>query len=151
MLVDYLTFHCSASRPAQAAKQTAADIDRMHRERGFRKIGYHFFVRVDGTREIGRPLTQVGAHVSGHNIGNIGVCYAGGLDSKGQPADTRTLAQKAELRKIRDELVALKPNLKKPGRIKGHRDWSPDLDKDGKVEKHEWLKACPCFDVETEL
>jgi hypothetical protein len=24
---------------------------------------------------------------------------------------------------------------------------SPDLDRDGKVEPHEWLKMCPCFDV----
>jgi hypothetical protein len=34
---------------------------------------------------------------------------------------------------------------------KGHRDWSPDLDHDGKVEPHEWLKMCPCFDVATQL
>jgi N-acetylmuramoyl-L-alanine amidase len=31
--------------------------------------------------------------------------------------------------------------------VKGHRDWSPDLDGDGVIEKHEWLKDCPCFEV----
>lgn len=151
MIINNLTFHCSASRPAQARTQTAADIDRMHRERGFAKIGYHYFVRYDGTIEKGRPDIQVGAHVAGHNTGNLGVCYAGGLDDNGNPKDTRTPQQKASLRLIAGQLIAKHPNLKKEGALKGHRDWSPDLDKDGKIEKHEWLKDCPCFDVATEL
>lgn len=151
MIVNYLTFHCSASRPKAAQTQTAKDIDAMHKARGFRKIGYHFFVRYDGTREVGRSLDEIGAHVEGHNVGNIGVCYAGGLDANGKAADTRTEAQKKELRKIRDEMLAKFPNLAKPKRVKGHRDWSSDLDKDGKIERHEWMKECPCFDVETEL
>lgn len=149
--INYLTFHCSASRPKAAQTQTAKDINAMHKARGWSGIGYHFFVRTDGTREVGRSLATVGAHVGGHNTGNIGICYAGGLDANGNAADTRTDAQKTELRKLRDELVKKYPNLSKPGRIKGHRDWSPDLDKDGVVEKHEWMKECPCFDVATEL
>jgi N-acetyl-anhydromuramyl-L-alanine amidase AmpD len=35
--------------------------------------------------------------------------------------------------------------------VLGHRDLSPDKDGDGVVEKHEWVKACPCFDVKTQL
>jgi N-acetylmuramoyl-L-alanine amidase len=31
--------------------------------------------------------------------------------------------------------------------VVGHRDLSPDLDKDGLVEPHEWMKQCPCFDA----
>jgi N-acetylmuramoyl-L-alanine amidase len=31
--------------------------------------------------------------------------------------------------------------------VKGHRDWSPDLDGDGEIEQNEWLKDCPCFNV----
>lgn len=31
--------------------------------------------------------------------------------------------------------------------IVGHRDLSPDKDGDGVVERHEWLKRCPNFDV----
>lgn len=150
-VINYLTFHCSAAKPTQAKTQTASDINAMHKARGFRKIGYHFFVRYDGTREVGRSLDEVGAHVAGHNTGNIGVCYAGGLDANGNAADTRSEAQKKELRKIFNEMVTKFPNLNKPGHVKGHRDWSPDLDKDGKVEQHEWMKECPCFDVETEL
>lgn len=151
MIVEYLTFHCSASKPAAALKQTAADIDAMHKARGFNKIGYHYFVRYDGTIEKGRPDIQVGAHVQGHNTGNLGVCYAGGLDENGKPKDTRSPQQKAALRNLAGVLMSKYPNLRLPGRMKGHRDWSPDLDHDGVIEKHEWLKDCPCFDVATEL
>ncbi len=31
--------------------------------------------------------------------------------------------------------------------ILGHRDLSPDLDKDGVVEPNEWMKQCPCFNA----
>lgn len=151
MTADYITIHCSASRPRQARTQTARDIDAMHKARGFRMIGYHWFVRYDGTIEKGRDEDEIGAHVSGHNRGNIGICYAGGLDEDGKPADTRTEAQKAALRGIVHQVQSRHPKTQGKGRVKGHRDWSPDLDRDGKVERHEWLKDCPCFDVESEL
>jgi len=31
--------------------------------------------------------------------------------------------------------------------IKGHRDYSPDLNGNGVIERNEWLKICPGFDV----
>ena len=34
--------------------------------------------------------------------------------------------------------------------IQGHRDFSPDLNKDGKITPNEWIKLCPCFDAKTE-
>jgi len=34
--------------------------------------------------------------------------------------------------------------------IVGHRDLSPDKDGDGIVERHEWLKLCPCFSAREE-
>jgi len=29
----------------------------------------------------------------------------------------------------------------------GHRDTSPDLNKDGKISSSEYIKSCPCFDA----
>lgn len=141
--IDLIVFHTSAVGPAAAKKQTAADIDRMHKQRGFRKIGYHYFIRFDGTLEIGRPEAEIGAHVEGHNSRSIGVCYAGGLGPDGKPADTRSAAQRATMATLARDLRGRYRNA----RMCGHRDLSPDLDRDGKVEPHEWLKACPCFDV----
>ena len=91
----------------------------------------------------GEPEDEVGAHVAGFNAYSIGVCYAGGLDKNGKSKDTRTQAQKAALLRVVIGLIHKYPGAK----VCGHRDLSPDKDKDGKVERHEWLKDCPCFDV----
>lgn len=139
--IDLVVIHCAATREGQVI--TVKDIDQMHRQRGFSGVGYHRFIRLDGTIERGRADEIPGAHVAGHNSYSIGICYAGGLDKDGKPKDTRTPAQKASMRKLVDEYLAKYPGAK----VLGHRDLSPDLDRDGKVETHEWLKACPCFDV----
>ena len=62
---DTIIIHCSATRAGQDF--TAADIDRWHRQRGFRSIGYHFVVRLDGTVEPGRDVALDGAHCTGWN------------------------------------------------------------------------------------
>ncbi len=139
--IDLIVIHCAATPAGRVV--TAADIDRMHRARGFAKIGYHYFIRLDGTRETGRAESEVGAHVAGFNTRSIGICYAGGIDAKGQPLDTRTPAQHAEMRKLVAELKVRFPKA----RVVGHRDLSPDKNGDGVISKYEWLKACPCFDV----
>ena len=45
--------------------------------------------------EPGRPEFMIGAHCLNHNAHSIGICYEGGLDIRGQPADTCTPEQKA--------------------------------------------------------
>ena len=35
--------------------------------------------------------------------------------------------------------------------VAGHRDFSPDLNGNGEIEPHEWIKMCPCFDVRAEF
>ena len=62
--------------------------------RGFRDIGYHFYITRDGEIHRGRALEKVGAHCRNHNAHSVGVCYEGGLDANGKPKDTRTLEQK---------------------------------------------------------
>ena len=81
-----------------------ADIDRWHKARGWRCIGYHFVVYRDGTVHPGRPVEQIGAHTSNHNARSIGICYVGGLDASGRPKDTRTPQQRAALRRLVSDL-----------------------------------------------
>ena len=45
--------------------------------RGWCDIGYHFLVTDDGQVYEGRPLHFNGAHVGGHNSGNIGISFVG--------------------------------------------------------------------------
>ena len=92
---DAIIIHCSATRAEQDI--TAADIESWHRARGFWTIGYHYVIRLDGTIEPGRDVTLDGAHCMGWNKRAIGICYVGGLDKDGRPADTRTDAQRTAL------------------------------------------------------
>lgn len=144
--INKIVIHCSATREGQP--HNAADIERWHKAQGWKKIGYHYVVLLDGTIEKGREEAEVGSHVKGHNSDSIGVVYIGGLAANGvTPKDTRTDAQKAALLSLIKLLKAKYPEAK----VMGHRDLSPDKDKDGVVEPHEWLKACPSFDVSSWL
>lgn len=130
--INYIIVHCSATRVTQDV--TVEDIDRMHRERGYvRGIGYHYYVCKDGKIYEGRPLEWNGAHCRGWNAVSLGVCYEGGLDAQGKPADTRTMAQKASMLSLLEVLKDRYPEA----HIMGHRDTGAK-------------KECPCFDAETE-
>ena len=91
--IKEIIIHCSATK--EGRNFTVADIDRWHRERGMRCIGYHFVIYRDGSIHVGRAIEEVGAHCKGHNSISIGICYIGGLSKKGKPKDTRTRDQKA--------------------------------------------------------
>jgi len=130
--IKALTVHCSATGPS--INWRAKDIDRAHRLRGFLRIGYHYVIGRDGLLETGRPENMVGAHVEGHNTGNIGICMIGGVAADGKtPQNNFTPEQFKTLRKLLVDLLAKYPKAE----IKGHRDW-PGVRKD-----------CPCFDVKT--
>ena len=139
--IDSIIVHCSATKAGQDF--TATDIDRWHRERGFNGIGYHYVIRLDGKLEKGRDVALAGAHCKGWNERSVGICYIGGLDENGRPADTRTNAQKRVLYQIIMDLQREYNILQ----VLGHRDTSPDLNGDGVIEPYEYVKACPCFDV----
>ena len=93
--ITEIIIHCSATKEGMDFR--AKDIDAWHKAKGWAGIGYHFVIDLDGTIEQGRPINQVGAHCYGHNKNSIGVCYIGGLDSRGKPKDTRTEAQKVTM------------------------------------------------------
>ena len=130
--ITLIVIHCSSVRPHQ--RSSAKDIDGWHKDKGWKGIGYHFVVRRDGTVETGRPLSEVGAHVVGHNRYSIGICYEGGLDAAGEAADTRTPEQVRALRELVERCHARFPRAL----ILGHRDLDPG-------------KKCPCFDAVSEF
>lgn len=139
-----IIIHCTAT--VEGRDHDISEVARWHQQRRFKSIGYHYVIKLDGTRQVGRPESAVGAHVSGHNAGSIGIAYVGGLGRDAKPKDTRTAKQKAELLRLLRELRARYPKA----RIRGHRDFSKDLNKDGKITPNEWMKACPSFDAQSE-
>jgi N-acetyl-anhydromuramyl-L-alanine amidase AmpD len=88
----------------------------------------------------------VGAHCTGYNARSIGICYEGGLDGNGNLKDTRTQAQKEALRTLL-RILCGKYGIRD---ILGHRDTSPDTNKNDVLEPGEWIKGCPSFDAKTE-
>ena len=89
--VRFLVIHCSATRADR--NYTDKQLMRDHKKRGFRTVGYHFYVHKDGSSTQFRKLLEVGAHARPYNRCSIGICYEGGLDDEGRPADTLTRAQ----------------------------------------------------------
>ena len=59
---------------------SAEDVDRVHRNRGFDGIGYHFLILRDGSLQRGRDINRSGAHALRRNANSIGVAFVGGIN-----------------------------------------------------------------------
>ncbi len=71
---------------AAAVSCTAQDIHTWHLNNQWAGIGYHYFVRKDGSVYRGRPENTVGAHAGGHNSDSVGVCFEGNFETEMMPA-----------------------------------------------------------------
>lgn len=100
---------------------SAAEIREWHKQRGFRDIGYHMVIRLDGSIEHGRAWHDDGAHARGHND-DLGVALVGtGPDFTPEQLQT--------LEAVCIFLVRYYPD----GEIRGHKDLA--------------ATECPGFDV----
>ena len=127
--IESLVVHCSAT-PSDM-EIGVEDIDRWHRERGWRKVGYHYVITRSGVIQFGRCHNEVGAHARGHNTSSVGICLVGGVDSDQQPEENYTPEQYEALDVLLEVLVLAYPNAT----VLGHCDL-PGV-----------TKECPCFDV----
>lgn len=127
--IEFLTIHCAATpegRDVRAATIEEWDIAK------FGQKSYHHIVELDGNDHLSLNDSIRGAHVGGHNTGNIGICYVGGMDAHmAAPKDTRTAAQRETLERLVREYAAKYPSII----IRGHNEW-PGV-----------TKACPSFSV----
>ena len=130
--INLIVIHCSATRCDRSFPMEA--LAACHRARGYNGCGYHWYITRDGRLHPARSEDIPGAHAQGYNAHSLGICYEGGLDANGRPADTRTPLQKAALTALLRALRADYPTA----RILGHRDL-PGVH-----------KSCPCFDAKTE-
>ncbi len=123
--VHHVFIHCSASdRPEHDNIET---IRQWHLARGFSDVGYHYFIRKDGTLEKGRPLEKTPAAQKGHNRHTIAICL------HGLKIEKFTDAQKETLLKLCKTIDAAYDNIS----FHGHCEVS--------------AKACPVIDYKTLL
>lgn len=144
-----LVIHCTAS--PEGREVSGAAIRAMHTNpvskggRGWKQVGYADLIHLDGTIENLVPYndssewvlpSEVTNGAAGYNSTSRHVCYVGGVAKDGKTAkDTRTPAQRRALRAYVAKFKSMHPNCA----VVGHRDL-PNVH-----------KACPSFDVKTEL
>lgn len=132
--ISKIIIHCSAT--PEGKHYTVQQIRAWHttpkpKGNGWRDIGYHFVIYLDGSVHAGRPIEQIGAHTKNHNANSIGICYIGGCAADGKtPKDTRTEAQKAALVSLVRKLKSEFPQAT----VHGHNEFAN--------------KACPSFNVQ---
>lgn len=140
--IKYIAVHCTASHQSQ----TIEGLKQEFRRKGWVNPGYHYVVAPDGRITQLLDEDKVSNGVKGFNSVSINVAYIGGIDRTGKPIDNRTDGQKTSLRSLLKMLHKKYPTAI----VQGHRDFSPDLNKDGKITPNEYIKACPCFDAKEE-
>ncbi len=138
--VTQIFIHCSAD--SNLKNDDVSVIKRWHLERGFDDVGYHFFIKKDGTLQNGRnleikPAAQDGVKIIngnkiGGNTGTIAICLHGG--GSNPPIDDFTEAQFCTLRGLCKSI-----NLAYNGNVTFHG------------HKEVACKECPLFDYKSVL
>ncbi len=140
--IKYIAVHCTAG----SQKQTIGDLRAEFKRKGWKNPGYHYVIGTDGLVTQMLDEYDVSNGVKGFNSVSINVAYIGGIDGQGKAVDNRTAEQKKSLRVLLKVLHKRYPKAV----IQGHRDFSPDLNHNGKVDSFEWIKQCPCFNAKDE-
>lgn len=137
--VQEVILHTSAT-PAKWAtgkdiKRIVTEIDSWHKQRGWRGIGYHRVIAPNGDVGVGRSLWDIGAHVSGHNVGTIGICLIPSVADHNEIREFEDYFTEAQRTALKKYLYELK-NYTNITKISGHNEYSS--------------KECPGFLVKDE-
>lgn len=129
-IVDEIVVHCAAVDPdfmsGAGVEAQRDEIRRWHMANGWRNIGYHFVIGRDGALAEGRPLSEIGAHVRGHNQGTIGICLIGGRTSAADDDFSEHYTEAQELALMR---LIIDFELAGVTKVTGHNEYA--------------AKACP--------
>jgi N-acetylmuramoyl-L-alanine amidase len=134
--LTFLVIHCSATAPGVIV--TKKEITHWHLvENGWHKRGYRDLILLDGLIENLEEFDhdanvdpwEITNGVRGYNGISAHICYAGGVDTLGNPMDTRTVEQVDTLTHYCHMMIRRHPDII----IAAH----------GALAS----KDCPCFDV----
>lgn len=153
--VRKVILHCAAINSGQfkgwTPFQVFSEINRWHKQRGFKSFGYHGLITPEGEFYKGRPYTEIGAHCIEANRGSLGFLLIESvkiteLVRVGKPGDEPltyrkprfddwyTQAQAAKLRAVLKSLPGIQT-------VEGHNDYAPRLCPGFKVYTEDWLPA----------
>lgn len=137
--ISYIVLHCTAGPQTQSI----AEIQAYWKKLGWKRPGYHYIIKPDGEIESLQDMNQPTNGVAGFNANSIHISYIGGVGKNGEVLDNRTPLQKQAMAGMVRQLHTMFPNAI----ILGHRDFSPDKNRDGIIQPNEWMKSCPSFSV----
>lgn len=140
--IKYIVVHCTGGRE----RQTVSDVMATFKAKGWRNPGYHYLIDRNGKIHNLIDESGVANGAKGYNKNGIHISWMGGLDANLKHVDNRTVVQKIMLKTLVKRMMKKYPKAK----VCGHRDLSPDLNRDGKITPNEWTKVCPLFDVREE-
>ena len=105
MIPSRIIIHCSATKNGKSL--SVDTIRKWHLKRGWKDIGYHGVIDIDGTWTQGRPNNVQGAGVLGENKNTLHICLVG--DTKFSIEQFKTLGRKIDAYKmiysIKDEQI----------------------------------------------
>lgn len=132
--IDKIIVHCSASDdPKDDSIEAIYNLHTAPKDesikwgeydthgRGWKDVGYHFFIEKSGEIKKGRDIDRVGAHCKGCNSNSIGICLSGNTKFTGD--------QFISLTNLLKSLVLLFPEVT----THGHNEFAN--------------KTCPNFDL----
>ena len=109
-VLEYIVIHHTAS----TAKETVEQIHNFHiNNNGWAGIGYHFYIRKDGTIYKGRDEKYAGAHCENYNSVSLGICLEGNFEIE-KPTEKQL--------KSLTELLQFLKNKYGNVQVVGHRD-----------------------------
>ncbi len=66
----------------RAGDGTVESIHNQHINNGYSGIGYHFYIRKNGSIFRGRPINSIGAHCLNYNYNSVGICFEGNFENE---------------------------------------------------------------------
>jgi N-acetylmuramoyl-L-alanine amidase len=122
--VKLIMIHCADTKSSMDV--TRGDLWKWHvRDNGWDDIGYHYYIKFDGSVHNCRPITYQGAHCVAVNHISLAICLEGGFGGE----DNFTDIQKSSLWSLICNIKSGHPNAA----VVGHNSIDD--------------KACPSFDV----
>lgn len=136
--IRFIVIHCSAT--PEGVPYTGEDIRRWHKAKGWKQVGYHWFIDLDGKLEVLQSIDDddylTGLEIVngcwGLNQSSLHVCYCGGTDADSKPKNTLNQPQRETLESLVKSIIRRYPTIK----VVGHNQC---------IHPSRTPKACPSF------
>ncbi|QAA31829.1 peptidoglycan recognition family protein [Clostridium manihotivorum] len=112
--------------------KTPEEIHQLHVNRGWAGIGYHFYIRKDGTIYRGRPENAVGSHAPGVNNIALGIAFEGNF-----------MVEKPTEQQLNSAIILSKYLVNKYGikELRRHKDVKPTTECPGINFPFDYIKS----------